>query len=234
MHELYVTGNVNPTVWNIYRADNDAFVRAISTSQLNSTYLAGVNRKYFYHDGRVQTTPLPVGAYYCVISFPGSQTRFSEVFQVCDFSILQTDIPYLKLQWYNDSDLNPIFYNDKVSGVPRFTNVLYVDSFIHEYEPEIVVEPETDGLGKPYGGFKLANLRYRISIIVPAYLKKALVLTQMHDHVILTTAGPEHRTGELENLNTSTDPVLNGAFTNLEITFEDNFIQKTSCNQNMV
>lgn len=235
--EFYISGRVAetilPTFWAIYRVEDDVQVQVIPLNQLLSTYLPNVNRKYFYHAGNQQNIHLGNGEYYSRIDFTNGFQQFSEVFHVCNFSVNQLDCPFLKLQWWNDSDINPIFYNDFDNGRPRFTNVVYLDTFIHEYEVETIQETFNEEHGKPIASSSLANLKYRIAILVPSYLKKALVLTQIHDWVFLTTSGIEHRTGEIENIATSSEALLNGAFHNFEIVFEDEFLFQKSCGENM-
>lgn len=229
-----VNSSIVPTAWNIYRVVDDVAVQNISLALLDSTYLPGVDRKYFYHDGRQQAIHLGTGTYYCRIDFPNGFQEFSEVFHVCDFSVNQLDCPYLKLQWWNDSDLDPIYFNDILNGRPRFTNVVYLDTFLHEYEPELVQQTRPGGFGITIPESTLANLQYKLSITVPLYLKVALAILPLYDHVLLTTAGVEHRTGEIDRLTVNTEPVLNSAFSNVEITIQENFIQKTECSANMV
>lgn len=229
-----INSNIAPFTWGIYRSEDDSFVQTLNVNQIDRTYLPGVNRKYFYHDGRQQNIHLGIGSYYSVLEFPNGFKQFSEVFQVCDFSVNQLDCPFLKLEWYNDSDLDPIFYNDKVNGKPRFRNILYLDTFIHEYRPTIEVETTPGGPGVAIPIETIARLPYAIAVCVPAYLNKALVHAQMNDHIFITTAGIEHRTGELQKYNTETEQLLGGVFANITITFEEILVVKTSCANNMV
>lgn len=235
--QFYLQSPINtgilPTAWGIYKESDDSLVQTVNLSGLSNIYLPGVDRKYFYHDGRQQNFHLTTGAYYSRIDFPNGFKEYSEVFHVCNFSVLDSNCPFLKLQWWNDSDIDPIFYNDKVNGRPRFTNVVYLDTFIHEYEPIITQETANDQDGKPIPTFTLAVVNYKIIVIVPAYLDKALTFAEMHDHIFLTTAGLEHRTGELDKYTTSSEKIFNSAFSNITVSYSDTYLVKKACGENM-
>jgi hypothetical protein len=202
-------------------------------------------REYYYFNGAALATSggalnLAPGLYYSQITFQqaGVTTAqpVSEIFQVpaCTFSVANiSQMEFLKLEWWNDTDLHPIFYNDFPGGVPYFRNVVYLDSFIHASEPEIEEDGIKDGADQTVPTFQKAFIRYKITELVPDYLKNALVIMQMHDHVKVTTRRGI-RTGEADRISTATSPDFGGALSTIDITFEEDLAMiKKGCGDNM-
>lgn len=235
--------------WKIYDL-NDHLVATLSAAaiaQINKAVRE--NKQYFYFAGGALTVSggaalnLAKGFYYSRIKLVehGGTAFFtyfySEVFYVpdCLFSTTTAadQIPFLKLEWWNASDLRPIFYNDLISGVPKFRNVIYLDTFVHQSEPEIQEDGEKDGNDETIPTFQKCLLKYRITELVPDFLKLALVVMQMHDHVKLTT---EYglRSGEMHRLTTNTTTEEGGAFSTVDIIFEEDVAMiKKACADNM-
>lgn len=237
-----VTFGTTVSAWQIFDL-NDQLVATIASgnfSKIHATTKDG--RQYVYYGGDALTgLSLSTGHYYSKITLTDGLGNdwfiYSEVFQVpeCIFSTTTAaaQIPFLKLEWYNDSDLSPIFYNDIVGGIPRFRNVVYLDTFVHQSEPEIIADGEKDGYDETVETFQKCLLKYRITEIVPDFLKLAFVVMQMHDHVKLTT---EYglRSGEMHKLTTATTSEQGGAFSTVDILFEEDVAMiKKACATNM-
>lgn len=235
------TGAATVTAWTILDLNGSVLwtMAGGSLSLIRTTTKEG--RLYFYYGGAALTTTtgalnMPAGVYYSKITLSDGKFFYSELFQVpaCTFSIGDiTGMQFLKLEYYNDTDLRPIFYNDITGGLPYFRNIVYLDTFVHASEPEIEEDGIKDGADETVPTFQKALLRYRITELVPDYLKTALVIMQMHDHVILTT--PQGlRTGEIEKLTTETAPEFNGAFGTVDILWEEALVMiKKGCGDNM-
>jgi hypothetical protein len=116
--------------------------------------------------------------------------------------------------------------------VPYFRNVAYLDTFITASEPEIVEDGERDGHDELIITFQKAIIKYRITLPVAEYLKKAMSLLNMHDHVILTTHR-SIRSGELEKLTFSSVLEANGAFSIVDLLFQETILVKKGCGENM-
>lgn len=235
--------------WKIFDL-NDNLVATLSAASIALIhYIIKENRQYFYFAGDALTVSggaalnLSPGFYYSRVElvFSGGSSHltyfYSEVFRVpdCIFSTTSTpdQIPFLKLEWWNNTDLRPIFYNDLVSGVPRFRNVIYLDTFVHQSEPEIQEDGEKDGNDVVIATFQKCLLKYRITELVPDYLKLALVVMSMHDHVKLTT---EYgiRSGEMQTVTTNSQTEEGGAFSTVDIIFEEDVAMiKKACGDNM-
>jgi hypothetical protein len=240
--EFYRTGGSTViTSWQIYTAAGALVItlNALNHAKIKNITLEG--RTYFYYDGSALFN-LPghfePGEYYSRILFNDATEFFSEVFLVPSCSFLTTsqpeDVPFLRLEWYNESDIRPIFYNDyDTDGIPYFKNILFLDTFIHVSEPEIIEEGERDGNGDTVPTFVKGIRRYRLAEMVPDFLKVALVLMQMHDKISLTTPFG-HRTGEILKMTTNTQTEQGGAFSVVEIVFEEDLAMiKKGCADNM-
>lgn len=231
-----------PLKWEILNINTDEVIADISPSlgliraKSRNTY------DYFYYAGEALTTTggalsLDPGMfYYSRLTMYNGQQFFSEMFFVPEilFSVSGSESTnLLKFEWWNDNDLPPIFYNDKVLGVPIFKNIVYLDTFIHVSEPEITEDTTEDGMGNEIPTFQRAMIRYRVTDLVPDFLKVAIVLMQIHDHVVLTTPGNIY-SGEIERIETTSGAEANGFLSNIDIIFEEDVaIIKKACNDNM-
>jgi hypothetical protein len=199
------------------------------------------DRKYFLYAGQAVnlsdgTTPfsLAPGYYYSKILFADSTAFYSEVFLVpdCTFTVTAAS-KFLKIQFWNDSDLAPVHYNYKLSDVQYFKNTVYLDTYIHASDPEAIEETEKDGNDEPVPTFGKVTRRYQFTDEVPDFLKVALVAMQIHDHVVITTPG-NLRTGEIKRIQVNSSPDQGGAFSVLEVLFWEDLIVKRGCGENMV
>lgn len=241
--QFYIIGGGGVVSWEIYH-ESGALVATISGGSFSFIRIANrEGRKYYSYAGQVLTVAgggflnLAPGFYYSKIVMSHFGVVYSEIFQVpgCQFTAAtMADNPFLRIEWYNDTDLKPIFYNDYVSTTPYFKNTVYLDSFIHVSEPAITEDAEKDGEDEPVATFQKAVVSYKIADLVPDFLKVALGLLQMHDHVIITTA-KSIRTGEVKRISMTATPTDGGAFSNIELTWREEIAAiKKGANDNMV
>lgn len=233
-----------PNLWEIFEVNSQAKVADLtaSISLLRVRLIEG--KEYFTGAGQILTTGasgilnLAPGFYYSRLSWPDTVQKFSEMFFVPDtdlsFSITNDDdAQFLKLEWWNDNDLRPIFYNDKqATGKPYFRNVLYLDSFITASEPEIIEDGERDGQDEVIPTFQKALIKYRVTAPVTDYVKKAMALLNMHDHTVLTTHR-SIRTGEMEKIAFSSTLDANGAISIVDLLWQETLLVKKGCGENM-
>lgn len=228
-----------PTAWHIYEANTGALVATISVlTPIRKATRAG--KDYIYYNGGALTTSggalvLPPGYYYSRLTFAGSVYYYSEMFFVPTNAnaVGASNVDFLKLEWWNMSDIAPIFYND-ISTVPYFINRVYLDTFITASEPEVVEDGTRDGNDELITTFSKAVIRYRVTFEAPDFLKKALAIMQMHDVVQMTTKNGI-RSGTLTRANVVTTLEANGALSIIDLVFEETIAMvKKGCAQNMV
>lgn len=239
--------------WQFYKSSELAFplnwyIREINSQQVvaDLTPSLGLIRArtsadgndYFYYNGEAIATTngnlnLDYGFYESYLIFSNGVTYWSEMFHVPDISFSvagQLQSAYLRLEWWNDTDLPPIFYNNADASL-HFRNIAFLDTFIHASEPEIQEDAEKDGNNTDIPTFQKAIIRYRISDIVPDFLKLALVVMQMHDHVRITSPGGVHD-GEVTDLTTDSQvDESGGGLSAIDILFEQGVAMvKKGCN----
>ncbi len=235
---------IMPNLWEVFEANSQLKVADISASIQFLRIRLIEGKEYFYYDGRQLTTGaagilnLPAGFYYSRLSWPDGTLRFSEMFFIPENDLVfdlagDFNANYLKLEWWNDADLRPVFFNDKQpNGKPYFRNIVYLDTFITASEPEIIEDGERDGNDEVVATFQKAIIKYRITAPVPDYLKKALSLLNMHDHAVLTTH-KSARTGEISKPAVSSILDANGGISIVDILFRETILTKNVCGQNM-
>lgn len=230
-----------PTQWEIYDINTEAKVADIAASipKLRVRLING--KEYFTYNGAALTTgPAPLklapGFYYSRMYWAADVYRYSEMFYVPENSFNAADddsIEYMRLEWYNDADLSPILYNDKMAnGKPQFRNVAYLDTFITASEPELTEDGERDGNDELIPTFLKMVITYRVSTLVPDFLKKAMALIPMHDHFFLSTKYSV-RTGEVQKATVNTGLEVSGALSTVDIIFQEIVMVKKGCGDNM-
>lgn len=165
------------------------------------------------------------GAYYSVIEFENGYQYFSEVFTVPEDSLDN----YMKIEFWNSCDIDPIAYNDGAGG---WKQIMYIDSFIHASDPEVEEDGERDGNDMLIPTFQRMIVRYRFSAIVPDYMKIAIVSLQLHDNVWITTEN-ETRSGRADRLSTSTSIDDNGAYSTIDAIIDQYVMVKKACCSNI-
>lgn len=237
--QLFTPNTWTPNVFRIYDAATDSIFASVAATPVRSRSIAG--GKYWYYDGSTLTRT-PSGAlslepnnYYYAVFGNGSDLYYSEIFFVpsCTFTAGATDTEFLRIEWYNKSDIAPLFYNDLTGGVSYFKNRVYLDTFIHEPEEEIIVEGTPDGNGTTIETFTKVIRRRRITDVVPGYLKTALMLLPLHDVIHFTTPGGV-RSGTVERVTVESQSEEGGALFTVTIVLEDTVAMvKKGCANNM-
>lgn len=172
------------------------------------------------------------GVYYLHAVFSDATEWVSELFRVPEDRFPWNDptlCNYPSLKWWHGSDIAPIHY----PGDTSFFSRVYLDTFITASEPTYEAVVEKDGNGEVFPTFQKMVIKYRLSQIVPDFLKVAFYVMQMHDNVILTTE-KGIRSGEIKNLDISSTLTNDGSFSQVEILFEQTtLLINTSCEDNM-
>lgn len=187
---------------------------------------------------------LPPGVYYMQMDFgPGGHDQpelggkwCSETFRVpvdrFTWDVPAQDCNYPCFKWSHNSDIIPIHY-DSDEEQP-FYNLLYLDTWITASEPVYVTQGKNDGFEEYFPQFQKAVIKYRISTIIPDYIKVSLYMFLLHENKYLFT---EHqlREGKIKNLEVSSTLSDDGALSIVEILFEQmSLTVKTNCDINMV
>lgn len=185
---------------------------------------------------------LPYGVYYMEMDFgegydpPELGGKWcSETFRIpvdpFSWDVPAIDCNYPCFKWWHDSDIIPIHYDGDYDHL--FYNLLYLDTWITASEPVYVTQGKNDGFEEYHEQFQKAVIKYRISTIIPDYIKVALYLFLLHENKYLFT---EHqlRQGKIKNLEVTSSLSDDGALSVVEILFEQiSLMVKTNCPINM-
>lgn len=221
---------LSPTSWKIISecgsneidiSNNLHLIKIYNFSNKKQAVYNGAALRFNYQT-RNEPLNLACGRYYSVINFADGSYLISEDFTVESFK-LGSITNFIKIDFWNEKDINPIIYRDS------FRQTIYLNTFVHSFEPEIEEETEKDGFNNEIPIFQKLVLKYKFTEVVPDYVKIALISLQMHDHVLLTT---KHRNGEIDRVQVTAQPHEGGGFNDVEVVFEDNIIYKTNCDQN--
>lgn len=206
---LDITNNLNKV--NIYNF-TDYKIAVYNGDQIN-----------FVYEAKNETLNLPCGKYYTVFEFSDGSDFVSEVFTVPEIPFSKSNnTNYIKIDFWNEKDIKPIIYRD------NFRQTIYLDTFVASFVPEIEEETEKDGYNNEIPVFQKLVLKYKITEVVPDFIKIALISLQMHDHVLLTTG---FRTGEIDRVQVTTQPHEGGGLNDVDLVFEDNMLYKNNCQQ---
>jgi hypothetical protein len=229
-----------PIIWEVYEINSNNLVANISASIPLIIKKKIEGKEYYYYDGqKITGLALTPGFYYSRLVYPTGEIYFSEMFFIPidgGFNIADDDnIAFIKLEWWNDGDIRPVFYNDVLIGhtKPVFRNVAYIDTFITASEPEIIEDGTRDGEEELIPTFQKVVVPYRITVAVPDFLKKAMILMQLHDHVLITTKFAV-RSGEIRKMTVSSALEAFGGLSIVDIQFQqDMAMLKKGCADNM-
>jgi hypothetical protein len=238
--EFYKTpGGALPTIWEVFEINSQNLVSDVSANIVLLFRVVREGREYIcYHGEQLAGLAMPPGYYYSKMSFPDGSLFYSEMFHVPEslfYIANDANIEFLKLSWYNNSDVRPIFYNNlNGQGIAKFKNVLYLDTFIHASEPEITEDGTRDGNDELIPTFQKVVIPYRITIAVPDFIKKSLAVMPLHNFIrVITKQGV--RNGFLESVKINTALEASGALSIVDILFYgDIAITKKGCTDNMV
>lgn len=227
-----------PTLWEVFEINSMQLIADISSEipTLDRRILEAKEYVTYFGDPITGLDMAP-GYYYSRMTFPDGTFAYSEMFFVPDdkFNIQDDDdIEYLRVSWYNQTDLRPVFYNNLgTNGVPKFKNVIYLDSFITASEPEVILDGDRDGEDELIATFQKVLIPYRLTVVVPDFLKKALMVMQIHDIINLTT---QHsvRSGTLPTVKVNSALEASGGLSIVDIIFQETILVKKGCGENMV
>lgn len=196
---------------------------------------------YCYYNGQALTFKYETieqelnleGIFYIELTISGIK-YFSEVFKMTEE--IKSDSfnnRFVKLEYWDEEDIEPIRYRD------NFKQVIYFDTFIYTSEPEITQETEGDGDSNEIPTFQKMTIRQKIEILVPDFVKIALMSMQMHSNIFINEQNK--RQGKIDRVKMTPTTEANGALTTLEIVLETDILtkrggckdNKTATNENL-
>lgn len=217
-----------PVKWEVQRiggtdldiTNNLSKIKVYSFSDKKQAVYKGDSLQFIY-ESIDEPLNLPCGHYYTKFTFPDGSYYVSELFYVVhDLS------KFIKIEFWNDTDLGPIIYRDE------FKQVIYIDSFVNSFVPEIDEETEKDGLNREIPVFQKLSLKYKFVDVVPDFIKIVLIALQMKDNVYIYIN--ESRSGNIDRVEVTTQPVEGTGLNDIEVIFEDNILLKSHCDVNKV
>lgn len=190
---------------------------------------------HFFQDetsipGEYNTFSIPSGSYYSVLEFDNA-IYYSEVFTVPQNRFrLNEPNDFMRVDYWNSSDIAPIMYNPLDGRL--WKQYVYIDAFVYASDPEIEVEGERDSDDLIIPTFQRLITKYRFTSLVPDFLKIALVSIQMHDNIELTTERSV-RKGKIDRISTDTAIEGDGAYSSVNVIFDQYVMTKKACDKNM-
>ena len=223
----------HPTSWVLFKLGGDGTVVQnfdLATNWSKIKIYEFADRKVATYNGEALTINggeamnLSCGYYYTDIRFNDGTHYYSEVFFIPENAFAVGAVnDFIKIDFWNEKDIIPILYRD------NFRQTIYLNTFVHSFEPEIEQETEKDGFNNEIPIFSKLTLRYKFTEVVPDYIKTALISLQMHDKVTITT---KYRAGEIDRVQVTAQPHEGGGFNDVDVVFEDNILYKTKCESN--
>jgi len=177
----------------------------------------------FHYESITQPLSLPPGEYYTRFVFADESQYVSEFFHIPEnsFEAGEFSSDFVKIDFWNTSDMEPILYRN------GFKQVLYLDTFINQFNPEVEEEVDKDGYNNGIPVFQKLMLKYKFVGVVPDFVKIGLVSLQMHDNVYLYIS--ESRKGYINRVLVTATPHDEGGMNDVEVVFEDDIIYKGIC-----
>lgn len=220
-----------PTSWKLFNTgdievadltNNIGVLKAFNFDDFSFAYYNG-DVLTFSHDTFTAEMKL-TGRVYMVLEI-GGQKYFSEVFEMCS-QITNSEFAdrFVKVVFWNEKDIDPIRYRND------FKQIVYLDTFIHESEPQIEEDNETDGRGNNIPTFQKLVVRQKMEVVVADFLKVALLTLQLHDFVEVFEKNK--RSGMVDRTTVSASSEDNGSFATVQLNFETNILVKSACEDN--
>ena len=205
-------------------SNNIGILKAIDFEDFAYCYYKG-ETLVFKHETIEQELNLK-GSFYIELNID-NVFYFSEVF-VMKEEITNSEFSndFIKIEYWDSKDIEPIRYRD------GFKQEIYLDTFIHTSEPEIEEETEPDGNNNLNPTFSKLVIKQKIEVLVPDFLKIALMTLPMHDEI--KVFDQNKREGKIDRTKVTPTTVANGAFATLEIVFETDILTKTLCDENKI
>lgn len=220
-----------PTSWKVYDqndtevidlTNNIGLLKAFNFEDFSFAYYNG-EKLTFEHETISQDLNL-VGRHYFVLEIGGVK-YYSEVFQMCsEITTAGFSDRFVKIVFWDEKDIDPIRYRN------NFKQVVYFDTFIHESDPQIEEDNETDGFGNKIPTFQKLVVRQNIEVVVSDFMKIAMLTLQMHDFVEVYEKNK--RSGKVDRTIVTGTSEDNGSFSTIELKFETDILVKSSCEEN--
>lgn len=164
------------------------------------------------------------GFYYLELKID-EKSYFSEVFFMSnEIKSNEFSNNFVKIEYFDKKDIEPLRYRND------FKQVIYLDTFIHTSEPEIEEEAESDGFTNNIPTFSKLTVKQKIEIVVPDFVKVALLTIQMHDEIFVFEQNK--REGKIDRVKVTPTTDETGAFSTVEIILETDILTKISCDDN--
>lgn len=219
-------GKVNPVKWEIISfpsksaidiSNNLNKIKIYEFQDFKQAVYFGDELRFVYGQ-RDEPLNLPCGYYYTKISFADGSCFVSEIFYVAP-----TLENFMKVEFWCEKDLLPVVYRNE------WKQVLYLPTFVHNKLPEIEEETSKDGYNSEIPVWQKMVFKYKFIDIVPDFLKTVLISLQLQDFVYLWIN--EKRQGRIDRIFVVATPDDIGIANEVEVTFEDDVMIKTSCPQ---
>lgn len=225
----FVSTTVVPvSEWKIY-STSGSLVKDLNASIGThiKTSLRDDKQYNFYNGSILPGTPLPCGYYEMRIAFTGIEGYYySEVFY--SFGKLKSQTTeFIKIVYRNECNIGPIQYTDSETTVNDtvypFQNEIYLETFITHTEPLLEIETEKDGYNNELVTFSKFNNRLLTEVVVPDYLKSAILMLQLHKSIALIDQ-LDLRTIAISRVFVKTQqlPETSDCMSLVQLTFEDN------------
>lgn len=214
-----------PSKWEIIKEGGNS-IDVTNNLKLIKTYDFSDKLVAVYFGGKMnfvfgtisEALNLPCGTYYSVFTFEDGT-----IYQSDNFTPKSDVSRFIKLDFWNDSDIAPIIYRDD------FRQRIFLDTFVSSSTPEIEEETEKDGLNNIIPVFQKLTVKHKVVDVVSDTLKIALISMQMHDNVTITIEGEETL---IDRVLVTAQPHDTGGMNDVEINLETDAIYKTRCGEN--
>lgn len=225
------SGSTRPTAWKIFDQNDIERLDISNNVGLLTAFDFGDSVYCFYHGDPIQFVHGSVnqqlnltGSFYLKLTIDGIDW-ISEVFTMCDqITDKSFSDRFVKIVFWDDRDIDPIKYRD------GFKQIVYFDTFIHTSDPEIEQEKEPDGYGNENPTFEKLIVKQKMEVIVPDFLKIAMLTLQMHNNVEVYEKNK--RSGKVDRTTIVSSNEDFGSFATLDVTFETDILIKSACGEN--
>lgn len=199
-------------------SSNVSLLKAVEVSDGIYVTYNGENISFNVTTGNKVPLNLSPGEWYSILTFEDGQVYYSDLFKVVD------DVSkYVKLEFYDGSDLSPIKYLDT-----DFKQVIFLDSVLSSSEPEIEEEGENDENGLFEATFQRLSVNHTLEVYVPDFLKIALTSLQMHSNILLTSPS-QAREGIITRVIVSSASDPNVGYSTVTMQLVETNLIKNSC-----
>lgn len=220
-----------PTSWKLFDlsgveaadlSNNIDVLQAFNYDDFSFAYYKG-EKLTFQHESVVQDLNMK-GTFYLVFEIDG-QKYFSETFTMCpEIKHNSFSDRFVQVKFWDEKDIEPIRFSE------GFKQWIFLDTFIHESEPQIQSDREIDGKGNEIPTFRKMIIKQKIEVVVPEFIKIALLTVQLHDNVEVFEKNK--RSGMVDRVVVTSASEESGSFATVQINFETDVLMKTVCDDN--